>query len=65
MSDPSWAAVERYFEEYMKKHFVQTSVRREDEFNTIWYAAESEGGRRFLNDFMQQMEQEASKAIEN
>ncbi len=61
MSEDSWSAVEAFLQDYMMRNFVQTSVKREDEFNTIWYAAENEGAKRHLVNFFKEMENEAGQ----
>jgi hypothetical protein len=61
MMDPNWLGFEVFFDEYMKKNFVQGSVRRETEFATIWEAASQEGGKDYLKQFISQLEAEAQK----
>ena len=60
MVDPRWAAVEAFFNEFMLTHFAMASIKRQTEFDTVWYAAEMEGAKRMLVQFMKEMEQEAS-----
>lgn len=59
MSQPQWSGFEAFFDEFMKTNFVQHSVKRDTEFETIWYAAEMEGAKRKLLEFKNQMEEEA------
>lgn len=59
MEDARWGAVEAFLGEFMEKNFLQDSVKRSSEFETIWYAAESEGGKRKLLQFFRDLETEA------
>jgi len=59
MQTPQWAGFEEYFRHFMVREFVQGSVKRDTEFETIWYAAEHEGSKRKLHEFMQGLEDEA------
>lgn len=59
MVQPQWAGFEAFFEAFMRQEFVQQSVKRDTEFQTIWYAAEQEGAKRKLLEFKQLMEDEA------
>jgi hypothetical protein len=61
MEQPQWAGFEAFFDDFMKKNFIQASIKRENEFETIWYAAEFEGGKRMLQDFKSQLEAEAKQ----
>ena len=61
MSDPRWEGLERFLADFMQRHFVQNSIKREDEFSTIWYAAETEGGKRYIQLLMKEMEQAAGE----
>ena len=61
MQDDNWSAVEAFMADYLLRHFAQTSIKREDEFNTVWYAAEAEGAKRHLVNFFTEMEAQASK----
>lgn len=60
-TDPRWGAVEAFFEDYMLRHFALGSIKRQTEFDTLWYAAEHEGAKRMLANFMKELETEASK----
>lgn len=42
--------------EYIREHFVETSVKRDDEFNTIWEMAYSEGGKYHVNNLIKYIE---------
>ena len=59
--DPNWAGFVAYYQYFMDRNFVQGSVRRNTEFDTIWEAATQEGGKTYLKAFISQMEQEAKK----
>ena len=61
MSDANWAGFEAYFDDFMLRNFAMASIKREDEFNTVWYAAEAEGAKRMLIQFVREMEGEAGK----
>ena len=59
MSEANWAAFDAYFNDFMIKNFVQSSIKREDQFHTMWYAAEQEGAKRTLQQFKDGLEAEA------
>lgn len=59
MMQPQWAGVEAFFDHFMMREFVQASVKRTSEFETIWYAAEMEGAKRKLKEFWNLLEEEA------
>ncbi len=59
--DPRWGAVEAFMEDYMLRNFALASIKRQTEFDTMWFAAENEGAKRHLTRFMQELETEASK----
>ena len=61
MSDLRWGAVEQAVKQYLMEAFVQESIKRDSEFETMWQAAASEGGKYHVQEFMDQLEQEASK----
>ena len=61
MEDPAWAGFEAYIRYFMNKNFTQASIKRGSEFDTIWYAAEQEGGKRLIAQFIREMEEEANK----
>jgi hypothetical protein len=60
-SDPRWAAIEQFLAEYIKDNFIQQTVKRDTEFNTIWELAHAEGGKFHIQRFFNQLEQEAMK----
>ena len=60
---PQWESLEQAFTEYLKNYFLETSIKRENEFETIWNSAYSEGGKFHLNNFMKFLEDEASKNL--
>lgn len=64
LEDARWGAVEAFYEHFMMTHFAMTSIKRETEFDTVWYAAEHEGAKRMLAQFMKEMENEAKNAKE-
>ena len=59
MEQEFWEGFEAFFADYMERNFIQSSIKRNSEFETIWQAAESEGGKRMLNDFKNQLENNA------
>lgn len=61
MSQPQWMGFEVFFEDFMRKNFVESSIKRDTDFNTLWCAAENEGAKRRLLEFKQLLEDEASK----
>ena len=61
MEDPAWIGFEAFFRVFMEKNFVISSVKRSNEFDTLWYLAEAEGGKRFLHTFVKEMEEEVNK----
>ena len=61
MEQPQWIGFEAFFNDFMSRNFTQNSIKRQTEFETIWQAAESEGGKRFLQAFKIELENEARK----
>jgi len=61
MQSPQWEAFEFAFNDYKKNYFLETSIKRENEFETIWSASFGEGGKFHLNNFMKVLEDEAQK----
>lgn len=61
MSDPQWDAFDAFVEDFLLRNFAQSSIKRETEWDTIWFAAENEGGRRFITQFVRELEDEARK----
>lgn len=59
MEDPRWGGFEAFIADFMRRHFVQGSIKRGDQFDTIWYAAEAEGGKRYLQLMIKEMEDAA------
>ena len=62
MSDERWGAFEAFVADFMTKHFVQNSIKRATEHDTIWYAAETEGGKRYIQLLLQELEKAANEA---
>ena len=61
MEQLQWGAFDVFFDEFLKRNFLQASIKREDQFHTLWYAAEYEGAKRALQDFKNQLEAEAKQ----
>ena len=61
MQSPQWNSIEISFNEYLKNYFLETSIKRENEFSTLWEASWQEGGKYHLNNFMKYLEDEAGK----
>lgn len=61
MQDPRWLSVENALEVYLLENFVQTSIKRENEFETMWQLAFAEGGKDHLQRFMSQLESAAKQ----
>ena len=59
MSQPQWGAFEVFFKEFIERNFLQSSIKRNSEFETMWQAAENEGGKRMLQSFKDNLENEA------
>lgn len=59
MQDPKWGALETAFEHYKREHFQESSLKRSNEFETIWNVAFSEGGKYHLNGFINELENNA------
>ena len=62
MEDPSWAGFEAFFKIFRERNFINSSAKRNTEFDTVWYLAEQEGAKRILAQFVKEMEEEANKA---
>ena len=62
-SDPRWEVFENYVKNYLFENFVQSSAKREDEFNTVWYIAESEGGKMHIQRLFKQLEVECGAIL--
>ena len=63
--DARWGAVEAFVADFMQRHFVQGSIKRGDQFDTIWYAAEAEGGRRYIQLMLKEMEDAARSTTDS
>ena len=50
--DPRWGAFEAFFDDFMLRNFALGSIKRATEWDTIWYAAENEGAKRYLTQFV-------------
>lgn len=61
MSQPQWAGVEAFYQDFMTREFIQGSAKRDTEWDTIWYLASQEGAKQKLQDFMRLLEEEASR----
>jgi hypothetical protein len=61
MESPSWAGFEAFYKDFLMKNFIQSSAKRNTEFDTIWYLAEQEGAKRILAQFVREIEEEANK----
>jgi hypothetical protein len=61
MQDPRWLSVEGALERYLMENFIQTSIKRENEFETMWYLAFNEGGKDHLQRFMSALENAAKQ----
>ncbi len=64
MESNDWEALEAFLEEFRLRTFAQASIKRGDQFDTLWYAAEAEGGKRILENFFREME-EVAKDLQN
>lgn len=61
MQDPRWSALELAYKLYLKENFLDGQLKRDTEFDTLWFAAHSEGGKFHINNFFTQLENEANK----
>ena len=61
MTSPQWAGFEAFYQSFMDRNFIQSSIKRNTEFETVWYAAEQEGAKRHLQEFIRQLEEEAKQ----
>lgn len=59
MQDPRWLAMETAFDIYMKENFQDASVKRVNEFETIWNVAHTEGGKYHVHSFWKGLETKA------
>mgnify|MGYP001575944551 CR=1 FL=1 len=65
MESADWQAVEAYIDYYMLCNFASASIKRNNEFETIWQAASNEGGVMHLGQLFVGMEQEVRSLIED
>ena len=65
MEEPSWSGFEAFYMIFLERNFTKSSITRNTEFDTMWYAAEQEGGKRILAQFIKEMEEEAQKDNDN
>ena len=61
MQSPQWEAFEFAFNDYKKNYFLETSIKRENAFESLWQASYREGGQYHLNNFIKYLEDEAQK----
>ena len=61
MEQPQWRAFEACFDDYLKQNFLQSSAKRDTEFDTIWEIASQEGAKMHLNNFKATLEAEAAR----
>ncbi len=61
MEYPQWGAVEVFVQEYLTRNFIQSSSKRNTEWDTIWEIAYGEGGKAHIQAIFAQMEAEAQK----
>jgi hypothetical protein len=61
MQDPRWLSLENALEVYLLENFVQSSIKRENEFETMWQLAFAEGGKDHLQRLMSQLESAAKQ----
>ena len=59
LQDKDWLVVESFLDEFLKENFIQGSIKRDSEFETMWYMAFNEGGKFFLQKFFGRLEEEA------
>lgn len=61
MQHPAWAGVEAFVADFMQRNFIQGSIKRATDFDTLWYCAENEGGKRYIQLLLREMEQAANE----
>lgn len=59
MQDPKWPALEEALGVYLRENFLETSVKRANEFETVWFVAHNEGGKFHLTNFFNNLEHDA------
>ena len=62
MSDPRWAAVESAVKNYLMESFIVSSVKRDNEFETMWALAADEGGKYHVQAVFIELEEAAKSA---
>ncbi len=60
MQSPQWPAFETAIYDYMKEQFHDSSLKRQNEFETLWNVAFTEGGKYHLNQFINKLNEHAS-----
>ena len=60
MQDPRYPALELALSEYLKDNFLEVSIKRENEFETVWSASFNEGGKYHLKAFFNNLEEMAN-----
>ena len=55
MKTPQWASVNTAVKTYLMEHFVTTSIKRENEFETMWQLSFSEGGKDNIQRLMSEL----------
>lgn len=63
LSNEGWPVLEEFVEEYINNLNLPGSIRRNDEFNTIWDRAFTEGGEYHIRELLKQLDSEARKFI--
>jgi hypothetical protein len=58
MQTPQWGALEFAFNQYLKENFLDSSMKKENEFDTLWYVAYNEGGKYHLKTFFNNLDNE-------
>lgn len=61
IAQPEWEGLQAYFDDYLKRNFTQASIKRDNEFETMWQAAQNEGGKMYLQAFFDGIIEEARK----
>ena len=61
MKDQRWASVDNALKAYLMENFVQTSIKRDNEFETMWCLAFNEGGKDNLQRFMSELINQAKQ----
>lgn len=61
MQDSRWLALEVCIADYLKTNFLDSSIKKANEFETIYWAAYSEGGKDHIKKFMSELESKVMK----